>query len=500
MKKKIVCLLLTMILLITFQTAASAAGYSLFEKFQKQLVVGSGLKGSFVIHCNADQDKYPFLHSIQNAEIEIRGIESGQNLHYYIYQAGENDSRNQLTEFARIDNRCYIKSEWLGPEAYCLPDLNQIISKRFSIQGETPPILADLIKIFSEGIDTENSIWPDTEMAERQVEMWLSSFSSETSVQKADDAAPQLTQIYRIPIESVYSFTVDLVRNLTSNETVMSYLRSALNEEQIETYLNPDLGYYYLDAMKQLDLKGDILFSRTVSTMGDLIQNSLTLPLNEMKTGYESFTLQNDENAKRYILSGSKGALFLELPVLFDLNSESFDNQTIRFARIHPENSGEKNYALRMTIQKSHRQYDDETETKTHEEDHYQIHIENDSENLPDPIGVQAVSAAEPADISISIHFSSKLQLSSPTTMEISCSVRHGSYQFLLNGNIKTASPWTFSPFEISNAVQTMDFTREDYERCLNQWTEEAEKNFMRIPEEIKESVTPAEVPETDQP
>ena len=498
MKKKI-CLFLAMILLISFQTAASAAGYSLLEKLQKQLVVGSGLKGSFVIHSNADQEKYPFLHAIQNAEIEIRGIESENNLHYYCYQPGENDSRNHLTEFERINDLFYIKSELLGPDAYCLPDLNQFISRRLNIQGETPPVLSDLIQIFFSG-DADGSSLPDSESYERLVEMWISAFSSETTVQKADDAAPKLTQIYRIPLESLFTFTADFVKTLSSNENAMSFLRSHLNEDQLATYLNPDLGYYYLEAMSNLDLKGDILFSRTVSTMGDLIQNSLVLPLDGSKTGYETLSLKSDEKMKSFLLTGPKGTLFLELPIHFDLNAESFDEQSIRFARLHPEQENKDSYALKITIRKSHQKYDDEEETKNHEEDQYVIHVENDTEDLPEPISGQPVFAPDSADITLNVHFSSKLQLSSPTAMEITCSIQHGKYHFNLNGTIKTASPWTFSPFDTVDAVQTGNYSEEDFDRLMKQWTEEAERKLTRIPEEIKESETSAVANDTDQP
>ena len=496
--KKRFCLFLSLILLISLQSAASAAGYSLLEKLQKQLTVGSGLKGSFVIHCNADQSKYPFLHALQNAEIEIRGIESEGNLHYYFYQPGDNESRNNLTEFARIDESYFAKSDLLGPQAYALPDLNRIISSQLNAAGETPPVFADLIQIIRD-IQGDSGSLLNTESYERQAEMWISAFSSETSVQKTDGAAPKLTQVYKIPLESLYTFMTDFIRILTSNETSMSFLRSHLSEDQIATYLNPDLGYYYLDAMKSLDLEGDIVFSRTVSTMGDLIQNSLVLPLDAAKTGYNNLLLENDEVKKTFILSGSNDTFFLELPIQFDLNAESFDEQTIRFAHTHPDQAEKKNYALKITFKKTHQKYDDEAEAKTHEEDHYTIHIENDANDLPDLISGQILSETEPADIVLDIHYSSKLQLSSPTIMEVSCSIDHGQYHFLLNGSVKTASPWTFSPFDTTNAVQTADYSKDDFDKLTQLWMEEAEKNMTRIPEEIKESETP-EIVNTDQP
>ena len=72
--KKICSLFLAFVLAISMISAACAAGYTLPEKMERQLQVGSGLKGSFAIYANADPELNPFLHSVQNAAFEIRGI------------------------------------------------------------------------------------------------------------------------------------------------------------------------------------------------------------------------------------------------------------------------------------------------------------------------------------------------------------------------------------------------------------------------------------------
>ena len=87
MKKKL-CFLLTVVLFLFSISSAIAAGYTLPFKMQRQLEVGSGLKGSFVIHSNASAEKEPLIHALANAEFEIRGIRSENNVHYYIYQPG----------------------------------------------------------------------------------------------------------------------------------------------------------------------------------------------------------------------------------------------------------------------------------------------------------------------------------------------------------------------------------------------------------------------------
>ena len=82
--KKILSILLVLVLAVAC-SAASAAGYTLPEKMERQLQVGSGLKGSFVIHTNADARLSALGHSVRNAEFEVRGIQSEGNKHYYIY-------------------------------------------------------------------------------------------------------------------------------------------------------------------------------------------------------------------------------------------------------------------------------------------------------------------------------------------------------------------------------------------------------------------------------
>ena len=76
--KKRLCFLTTVVLIFSFISSACAA-YTLPYKLLRQLEVGSGLKGSFVIHSNADAEKQPLIHALQNAEFEIRGIRSDDN-------------------------------------------------------------------------------------------------------------------------------------------------------------------------------------------------------------------------------------------------------------------------------------------------------------------------------------------------------------------------------------------------------------------------------------
>ena len=54
---------------------------TLLVKMRRQLQVGSGLTGSFVIHGNVDAERYPLMNAILDTEFEIRSMRSGDNLH-----------------------------------------------------------------------------------------------------------------------------------------------------------------------------------------------------------------------------------------------------------------------------------------------------------------------------------------------------------------------------------------------------------------------------------
>jgi hypothetical protein len=279
--------------------------------------------------------------------------------------------------------------------------------------------------------DEENSL--NTEPFEKQIEVWLSSFKSDITIQSNGTDTPRLTQEFRIPVETVYNTVTELVRSVSENSAAMTVLRATLSPEQIDMYLNPNLGYFYLDAMKHLDLSGEIVFTKEVSTLGGMIHSSLTLPLEDSRVGFSSVRLESDELRKSIFLSGSRGAYYLNLPVNFRFDNDSYDEE-FRFACIEKKIPERQNLALRIKMKKTIDKYDDEDETRTHEEDHYVISIARDLSDLPEVFSAEEIPEMPDVNASLDLHYSSKMQLSSPTTLEFSCNILQGEYNFSLAG------------------------------------------------------------------
>ena len=482
--KKICCFIFMISLTLSVFSVSFAAGYTLPEKMQRQLEVGSGLKGSFTVHGNADSELNPLIHSVLNAEFEIRGIQYEGNKHYYIYQQGENEAMNALTEYCTAGSEQYLRSDFLKEESYLLPDTDHLINRWLKSEGENPSVFPDLLKSV---IGNNENDELTTDALERQIEMWISAFSAETAVQTGD-GSPTLSQTFRIPVEELYKTATEIIRTISSSETYMGYFREILSKEQIDTYLNPELGYYYIDAMKQLDMEGDILFTRTVSTLGELIQSSLVLPMDPEKTGYYSVTLENDETRKSIFFTGPRGMLYLELPLNFDLKAEKYENEIFRFVLVDNENEKAKNVALRITASKKSDKYENAEEGKIHEKEEYTFRIVRDTAGLPDAVTEDLIPDMAEAEAEIIVHYSSKPQLSSPTTLELSCVVSQGEYSFDFKGTVKTASPWIYSPFSIEGAVDASNYEKDDFSLLKEEWIRNAEERLARIPEEIRNS------------
>ena len=491
--KKILSILLVLVLAVAC-SAASAAGYTLPEKMERQLQVGSGLKGSFIIRANADEALSPLVHALQNAAFEIRGIQSEGNSHYYIYQAGENEAMSALTEICTMDGTNYLRSDFLDG-VYTLPTADSLINAWFrSEAGENPSVFPDLLRMMLKGVEDDGMT---TDALERQLEVWINAFSTGSSV-VTEGGAPRLTQTFKIPVEEMYQITAEIVKIIGSNENTLSWFKNFLSQEQTDVYLNPNLGYYYVDAMKQLDLEGDIEFSRTVSTLGELIENSMVLPLDPEKTGYQTAVFRNDEEKKSILFTGPRGTLFLELPAAFDLNEENLENQDIRFVLADQTDEAAKNVALKILLNKKGEKSEATEDGRIHERETWTLTMSRDTENLLEGVTEEMIPDMAPVEAEIEIHYTSKTQLSSPTTLEIRCRVQQGKYDFDLEGQLKTSSPWVFSPFGTDNAQDSLK-TLEDLLKLKDEWVETADEKLTRSAavEDAEDPGTP-EIQETE--
>ena len=495
--KKIICLVLTLVLACSVLSATAESSNALYVKMRRQLQVGSGLTGSFVIHGTVNSEKFPLLSALMDTEFEIRSIRSGENLHACIFQPGDDDTMTARNELFREEGTVYLRSDMLDAESYMLPDISHFVDLFLHAKGENPSVFTDLLKILLTGKNELNEKI-NTELLEKQLAAWINLFPSDRTIQRGDDIAPRLTQVYTIPVESMFKTVSSLISLISKTESAMKILRSYLSSEQISTYFNPNLAYYYEEAMSHLDLHGNIVYSRTVSTMGDVLMNSLTLPMSGSKTGYSSLVIRNDESRMSFLLTGPEGTAFVEAPAGFDPLAAEYDAE-LRFVRVHANGSDKQNYSVRVRAVKTHTVLTDpDDDSLTHETDHYAFTVIRDVENLPEGITKDLIPDFGKTKAELELHFSSKTKPSSRTYLEISFSAEQGVYRLELAGMMNSEVPWTFAPFDPGNTTDLSAFSRDDFRKLREDWIRTSESLLTHTPGEILLSENTAPVPSGD--
>ena len=111
---------------------------------------------------------------------------------------------------------------------------------------------------------------------------------------------------------------------------------------------------------------------------------------------------------------------------------------------------------------------------------------ERDVSVLPEGVTEEMIPECDETKITAELHYSSKLELSSPTTLEFSLVMEQGGKQIDAAGQVKTASPWTFSAFETENAARLTQLSEEERIKLFEQFTEAAGKTLRRVPQEIQ--------------
>jgi len=455
MKKK--CLALLSILVILIVSTSQAASYTLPEKMYNQLAIGSGLKGSFVITAEGERYDTPFMKQITDAEFDIRGIISGKDLHYYIFQQRDDEHQTGVNELYRKDGVYFFRSDMVQGKTLEFPTLSQYLEMLFPAQGENASSSSFVSKILTLSEADRKDRWdPVLNRYQKELEMWLADFAVQADSVRLENGLSALDLSYDIPMSKVNEQILTLYSEFISDSEVMALLGTVMTEQEKDLYFNGNLLYFYQDALNSLNLNQSIRMSKRVSAMGELLRFKLELPLDERTAGFESVSVEMTDKLNIYTLRNSRKILSLTLPDTSLFTQPSY-NLSVWFACIHNEkdDAGDSvNAAYRADIRKTSETYNDENE-KSHETDHFRITVEQDTVYLPEDIDLSVLPEADPVQIDVDLHYSSKFAQNSATTLEIKAEMNAGNSSLHFDGKVKTAAPWLFMPFEVIDPIQT---------------------------------------------
>lgn len=452
MKTRIICIIIAVAMLIS--GVASAATYTLPEKMQNQLAIGSGLKGTITVLADGELAGDPFLKAVSDATYDLRGMASGHDLHYYLFQESSG-SQAKLAEMYRKDGKYYFRSDAVPDKTLELTGFSVFLDSLFPGKGENPSLSSALLNYMALPEDTKEKQWkPVFTRYQNALEMWLHDFTAQAEVIKQENGGSAFDFSYVIPVEEMKKKLVSLLSDFAGDAEFLALLDTVMTKELRELYFNTALTFFYEQAVGALNLKDDIRLSKRVSALGDLIHSKMILPLDPAITGYDTITIDSADGCSVYTLSGTDKALVLGLPDLDLLNEKEYE-KSIWVSRIDNADPDlkDKNFSVRADVKKEFSEYNDE-EDRSHREEHYTVSIRQDTSRLPEALADSDLADWHDMEAELHLHYHSKYSQNSATTLEIRTGFKQNGSSLSVEATIKTAAPWLFMPFEITNPTE----------------------------------------------
>ena len=485
--KKALAMILTLSL-ICVSTLAGAVSYTLPEKLSRQLQIGSGLKGSFVLNAEGNGEIAAALAAFNRAEIQVRGMASDQDWHYYFYQTDEAENQWGRTDLQKKDGAVYLKSELIdGEKILMFPAMNTALDMLTQGDGKNPSFASAIWNLARMSDKTREEVWmPLVNQLEDRIETWLTPYALDPVMHQNEAGQTVIDLSYVIPMEAMKKGILDGLELIVGNPELMALTDDLITEEQKEVYLNPYLRYFYEAALDQLTLPFDVSLNRTVSTMGNTLSSVIELPLDEEKTGFSALILATEGKTQKITL----GRTDREVTVIWPEGSLKEDGQFSLW--VIDRRSEESSTVQRIDLTRKQESWEDE-DTRSHEQYLYTIDIQNDFSVLTDD--EQALNFSETPDRhgKATLHFYSKYAQSSPTTLEVSAEWQEENLGLTLTGKIKSASPWVYSPFEIMNPQNVLEMKTEEWAAIGAELLAGARKQI--IPNAPEETPQPTETP-----
>lgn len=454
MKKTLFSVLLAVTLLVYH--IGFAAGYTpLPEKLEKQITYGSGVSGSFTVSSEGDISGTPFFRAVSDAEYAVRGLVSGTDLLFSVFQVDEHEQQTGCTEIYRSENQYYLRSDMVQGKVLQFPDRKTIIDSLLLQKGENPSpasFIAEMTNLSeTTGKNTLDSLFSRYRY---ELELWLSGYVTDGVFVRLDNGQSAFDSSYDIPVSDIKTLILKLMNELTADSEVSAFLDTVMTPEQKAVYMNRNLMYFYEEALNGLDLTGNVHINRRATTLGAVISTDLKMPLDQKTIGYHTLSIHSQNEETTYSLSGDKKAFVLSAPDKSQAEQQSAESSYL-LACIDTEQPADKNFAVRISILKDSETHEDD-EGRYHQTDHYTINVQPDESCVPESFDKSLLTPFDKIEADISLHYSSKFAQNSSTKLEFTASVKQGpASRVTVQGSVKTVNSdtWVFKPFDITHSV-----------------------------------------------
>jgi len=407
--KRVLCMLLC--LMMAASTAFAETADTLQKLLVRQLTAGYGLRGYASITASGVADWLNYLLPFTVPDIQIRAIGEKQGT---VSGTVNDDDDWQVRFFAKNGEGEEVGTTWLygNPEGiYFQSEL--LPGKVLNIPVTNVHLLYQLMRgdlqnlFFSfdpmdllapgvngnvsayQGIanvlgvtadEWEDSWLPVLEKYFLHLDLWLMGYGDPDFI-TGETGGLTMTGTYTIPAADLKKEAKYLIGQMIYDNELQELLIPHVTMEQRITYLNPSMVYFYEACIDALPLEGDVVLSREMSAMGDIVSTSVSLPLPplpekiiapigeavqallelpyaDLLSGMNRIVLSQKGGEKQLILSGTQRTVEL---TAVDAANEAQAVDLNGAIRITPNIGVNENYlSAKFSLNASHRIWQDE--------------------------------------------------------------------------------------------------------------------------------------------
>lgn len=485
MMKRFLCLMLCLAMTVMCVGAHAEDEYSLTEKLQRQIEFGNGVKGAVVLNASGESEWIKALAQLNDTDIQIRAIKAQDSDQFQLYlYVLDGETQLALTRLYGDDQDLYLNSELLPALTLGYHTGGSMVESLMP-KAENASWYSAALELLTIPETTWAQTWrPMLETYYADLELWLMDYAADPEVNQRADGDTLMTVRYEIPADAVKNQIKALVQKALNDAELMNQLGALVSAEQQWTYLMAGLMYYYEAAIDAMNLEGDVVLERDLSTMGETVATAIQLPL-PASTGWRMLVVEQSETGTSVSLAGENTNIMLEMETM---TATALSANFSGMLRVVPEEEGQETAVAFKLSKASSNTVDDDT--REHDVTNWKLELS--------PAKDDQGKDFEPVTLTLMTHLHSKSAKRNATTLEVTASFAQGADQLSVAGSIKTASPWVLDQLDSAGAEDVSAMT-ESYLREImgTMWTNlQAELSSIK-PEEIPAPVTDADNAQT---
>lgn len=409
MMKRLLCLVLCLMLFVPAAFAETAD--TLPKRFNRQLTGGNGVRGYMSITASGVAEWLNMLLPFTATQIQIRGIGEKQgemsesvmdddDWQVRFYVKNDNDQEIGTTWLYGDPQGVYFRSELLPDTLLSVP-VEQVNLLYQLLRGDYEELFFafDPMEMKAPGAQGNASAYeavanllgiPAEDWAERwlpvlekyflQLDLWLAGYGDPGFV-TGETGALTMTATYEIPADELKAEAKYIIGQMLYDTELQNLLLPYVTLEQRMTYLNPGMVYFYEACIDALPLNGDIILSREMSALGEIVSAKVSLPVpalpekiaapvgkaaaalfglpyEDLLDGVDRIEFTQNESVKGITLTGAKRSVSIQADVTaLDEYTTAFDG-TISI--VAAEGSQEQSLAAEFDCKVSHKIWADE--------------------------------------------------------------------------------------------------------------------------------------------